>query len=279
MADEPADVRDRRDFFAEPSSKLGDALRYSLSMAVVVACGSGLAVATSRSPPNQEAAAELDSALMIDLPPAEASSRPSSDAADGPEQQAAQASSAQQTPETIELRKPVESPKPTEEAKPPAEKPTEEPPPQPDPLVVPEREHQPATPPPKAAAAPPTQAQDAHAPAGSETPVKSDVDTGENSWPSPSAHSITLWQKSLMKRLETAKRQVGNEPHAAGTVKVAFEIDAKGELAFERVARSSGSATLDKAALLLVRRAAPFPAPPAHAASGDTSFVVPVRFR
>ena len=64
-----------------------------------------------------------------------------------------------------------------------------------------------------------------------------------------------------MKRIEAAKRQVGHEPHASGTVKVAFEIDAEGGLASERIATSSGSATLDKAALLLVRRAAPFPAP------------------
>ena len=82
-----------------------------------------------------------------------------------------------------------------------------------------------------------------------------------------------------MKRLETAKRQVGNAPHAAGTVKIAFDVDAKGGLASERVASRSGSAALDRAALALIRRAAPFPAPPARVASGDTSFVVPVHFR
>ena len=82
-----------------------------------------------------------------------------------------------------------------------------------------------------------------------------------------------------MKRLEAAKRLVGSQPRAAGTVKVAFEIDVRGSLASERVAQSSGSIALDNAALLLIKRAAPFPAPPEHAASRNTSFVVPVRFR
>ncbi len=147
----------------------------------------------------------------------------------------------------------------------------------PDPPAV--LEHQAVTPPPKPAATSPTQAQDLFAPAGSDTPTKTVSDFGEDARPPPSAHAITLWQKSLMKRLEAAKRRVGREPHAIGTVEVAFEIDAEGGLAFARVAQSSGSATLDRAALLLIRQAAPFPAPPGHAASRDTSFVVPVRFR
>ncbi len=270
-----------RAFLAEPASALGDVLRYGVSMIVVAAFTAGVVVSIGRAAPEQDAA-ETDNAVMLDLPPAEASSRPASDAADGPEQQAAQAAPAQQAPETVEPPKPIEPPKPVEEPKPAvAETPIETPPPvfRPDPPAVLEREHQPVAPPPKPVAAPATQAQDEHAPTGSETPAKTDADTGDEGRPPPSAHAITLWQKSLMKRLEAAKRQVANEPHTAGTVKVAFEIDPKGALASERVAQSSGSATLDKAALLLVRRAAPFPAPPAHAASGDTSFVVPVRFR
>lgn len=282
MPDEISEIVGQRTFLDAPSSLLGEVVRYGLSTAVVVAVAASLMVAIGHTAPEMDAAEETDNAVMVDLPPAEASSRPASDAADGPEQQAVQAALAQQAPQTVEPPKPTESPKPVEDPKPAvAETPVEAPPPvvKPDPPAVLEREQQPVVPPPKPVAALATQARDEHAPAGSEIPVKTGADTGDEGRPPPSARAITLWQKSLMKRLEAAKRQVAREPHAAGTVKVAFEIDAGGALASERVAQSSGSATLDKAALLLVRRAAPFPAPPAHAAGGDTSFVVPVRFR
>ncbi len=282
MSEEPAEIVGYRTFLDVPSSALGEVVRYGVSMTVVAALAASVVIAIGHRAPEQDAAEETDSAVMVDLPPAEASSRPASEAADGPEQQAAQAAPAQQAPETVEPPKPIEPPKPVADPPPAAaEKPVEPPPPdvRPDPPAVLEREVPPVTPPPKPVVAPATLAQDEHAPAGTEVPAKTDADTGDAGRPPPTAHAITLWQKSLMKRLEAAKREVAHEPHAAGTVKVAFEIDAGGALASERVAQSSGSASLDKAALLLVRRAAPFPAPPAHAASGDTSFVVPVRFR
>ena len=47
-----------------------------------------------------------------------------------------------------------------------------------------------------------------------------------------------------------------------GTVKVTFKIAPNGQLAAARVSKSSGNAALDKAALDLIRRAAPFPKPP-----------------
>ncbi|WP_414898304.1 cell envelope integrity protein TolA [Rhodovulum sp. YEN HP10] len=49
---------------------------------------------------------------------------------------------------------------------------------------------------------------------------------------------------------------------ARGAAVVAFRVAADGGLASASVARSSGSTALDQAALRLVERAAPFPAPP-----------------
>jgi periplasmic protein TonB len=46
---------------------------------------------------------------------------------------------------------------------------------------------------------------------------------------------------------------------------IAFTISASGGLGGVSVARSSGSAALDQAALTLIRKAAPFPKPPAGA--------------
>ncbi|CUH39285.1 hypothetical protein JSE7799_02009 [Jannaschia seosinensis] len=49
---------------------------------------------------------------------------------------------------------------------------------------------------------------------------------------------------------------------ARGSATVAFSIAASGGLASAQIARSSGSPALDRAAVQLVQRAAPFPAPP-----------------
>ncbi|GAA6177279.1 TonB family protein [Sulfitobacter pacificus] len=49
---------------------------------------------------------------------------------------------------------------------------------------------------------------------------------------------------------------------ARGTTVVSFSVGANGSLSSASVARSSGSATLDKAALRVIRKASPFPKPP-----------------
>ena len=247
-------------------------------MTIVAALGVGVLAWAGRAPTNDEAS-DVDSAVVIDLPPAEASSQQVSNAAEGPEQQATQASASRLALQQI--KPPKEQSKPVEEPKlEPVTKPVQEPlpPVMPDPSAVLERKQDEVSPP-EPVAAPATPAQDEHAPAGAETPAKSEVVQGEERRSPASAHAITLWQKSLMQRLEMAKRMVGREVHPAGTVKVAFVIDGKGALASERVVQSSGSPSLDKAALLLVRTAAPFPAPPLGSGDRDTSFVVPIRFR
>lgn len=48
----------------------------------------------------------------------------------------------------------------------------------------------------------------------------------------------------------------------SGTARVQFQINADGSLAWVRILRSSGSASVDRAATTQVRRAAPFPRPP-----------------
>ncbi len=271
----------------EPRAWLAEALRYAVAGAIVVATCTGLTLAFSRGT-TDEAASEVDSAVIIDLPPADASSQPASSAAEGPEQQAVQASPAQQAPEQVEPPKPVEElkpaedPKPVEPAKPdPAPQPDTAPPPPvaPDPAAVLERKED-AAPPPKPVAAPPAPAQEERAPTGADAPtITAHVETSDEGRPHASKHAITLWQRSLVRRLEAAKRLIGSAPHAAGAASVAFHIDARGALVAERVASSSGSAALDKAAMTLVRMAAPFPAPPPGAGEREMFFVVPIRFR
>jgi protein TonB len=57
---------------------------------------------------------------------------------------------------------------------------------------------------------------------------------------------------------------------------VAFSVSASGGLAGVSIARSSGSAALDAAALRMVQRAAPFPPPPKGA---QRSFSISIKGR
>jgi protein TonB len=62
-----------------------------------------------------------------------------------------------------------------------------------------------------------------------------------------------------MARLSRVRRP---QASARGSAVVAFSIAPGGRLAGVSLARSSGSSALDRAALRLVRAAAPFPPPP-----------------
>lgn len=277
MPPQPGDAPTSLSFIIDPSTRRADGLRYSFALLAVAGISLGLASLIGYSAPDQ-APSDVDSAVLIDLPPAEASSRPASDAADGPQQQASTATPAQAAPQTVEP--PKDEPEQPKEQKPDPPQTIEQPPPpvEPDPAAVIEHKQE-VVAPPKPVAAPPVQAQDELAPAGSPVPATHDLDIGDEGRPHPSAHAITLWQKSLLRRLEIAKHLMSHEHHAIGTVDVAFDIDDKGAIASERVSHSSGSSSLDKEALLLVAKAAPFPVPPVGSQPKDTSFIVPIRFR
>jgi len=64
---------------------------------------------------------------------------------------------------------------------------------------------------------------------------------------------------------------------AKGDVVIAFTVTANGGLGGVSVARSSGNAALDSAAVAAVRRAAPFPAIPDGAGRSSWQFTVPIR--
>lgn len=63
-----------------------------------------------------------------------------------------------------------------------------------------------------------------------------------------------------------------------GEVHVSFTVDRSGGVGSVRVARSSGSSVLDKAAVETVRRAAPFPPIPDGAGRSSWPFTVPLAF-
>ncbi len=80
------------------------------------------------------------------------------------------------------------------------------------------------------------------------------------------------WQSAVQARLNRAKRTPAGG--GSGTVSIAFSMNGNGGVTSTRIARSGG-ATLDNAAMALIRRASPFPAPPG---GRGVSLTVPIRF-
>lgn len=84
------------------------------------------------------------------------------------------------------------------------------------------------------------------------------------------AYRQQLWQSIL------AARPRGTA--GTGTVTIRFRIDRSGALVSAAVTGSSGQFMLDRTALQAVRKAAPFPAPPADMDDAALTFTVPVNF-
>ena len=94
---------------------------------------------------------------------------------------------------------------------------------------------------------------------------------------SPS-QNVSHWRQALVARLDRFKRYPAQAHGAEGVASLAFTIDRKGKVLSSQIATTSGSTVLDAEVVVLVKRAAPFPPPPAEVADTDLSFVVPIRF-
>lgn len=95
---------------------------------------------------------------------------------------------------------------------------------------------------------------------------------------SPSA--LPIWRSSVAGMLERHKRYPADAQarREQGSVQLFFSLDRKGQVAVIRIVKSSGSAALDQEAIALVRRAQPFPPPPAELSGAHVDLVVPIRF-
>lgn len=90
--------------------------------------------------------------------------------------------------------------------------------------------------------------------------------------------ALATWQRSLVMQLERHKRYPLQAKGERGVTTVAFTIDRQGRLLSSRVVQSAGSAILDDAALAMLSRAAPFPAPPLGIADELLSITVPIHY-
>lgn len=86
------------------------------------------------------------------------------------------------------------------------------------------------------------------------------------------------WQSAVFRHLERHKRYPRDAGRAGGTVRVRFTVDARGGVLGAKLVASSGHAALDQAAVELLRRASPIPAPPPNVFRPGLSIEVPIRF-
>lgn len=98
--------------------------------------------------------------------------------------------------------------------------------------------------------------------------------------PQPSGRAVANWQSGVLQQLDRAKVYPPSAQQAReeGVVQISFSVDAHGRLSDIRVMRSSGSATLDQAAIATAQRASPVQAPPAGTDNGMLSLAAAIRF-
>jgi protein TonB len=94
------------------------------------------------------------------------------------------------------------------------------------------------------------------------------------------SNAIPSWKRKVVALLERNKRYpaAARAHNDRGTAQLAFSLDRQGKVTAARVTKSSGSVALDQEALDLLRRAQPFPPPPAAMPGAQVDLTVPVQF-
>ena len=87
------------------------------------------------------------------------------------------------------------------------------------------------------------------------------------------------WQRELAAHLDKSKRYPADRTQRDAQIVITFVLDRTGHVLSASIARSSGDASFDAAALAMMRRADPVPPPPALVADEGLSFTLPVNFR
>ena len=85
---------------------------------------------------------------------------------------------------------------------------------------------------------------------------------------------MSNWQHEVQAHIAAYKPDV--QVDSAGTARVTITIDGSGRITSAVLSGSSGDGTLDQAAVTMMRRASPVPAPPPE--SGRQTLKVPVHF-
>ncbi|MBR1226295.1 MULTISPECIES: energy transducer TonB [unclassified Bradyrhizobium] len=236
-----------------------DLQRWMLSgLAVLcVYAGATATLATWRYP-DDTAATEPSGAIVVDLAPLPAAPATTpSDVAPGPEQVMSEA-------------QPVAKP----EVTPPDETPELPPAPNPDAAVALQSKLQPEVTPQQQAAAATTSA-----PAAVPDRIAPVAVAPTQGAPSAKdSEAVVTWRTKVLALIEKNKRYPEAARPRQGTARVSFALDRKGMVANARVIESSGSSALDEEAVALLKRAEPFPTPPATFPGDSVVVRLPIRF-
>ena len=267
---------------------LADLKRWAISGAIVVLAYGGMAAAmvTWHEPiePN-----EPGGAIVIEMAPVlTGPTMQEQDLPPGPEMQMSDASPSKDSPED----KPEEKVEEKVEAKVEQKleekvetKPTDEPPPEMAPAPDPEVAIPP--PPPKQEVKQETPQRQEPRPPAPTTSAPSfvpdqtaAVPAAPSAVPAKSSQALVRWQSQISAALERNKRYPpqSQSRREQGVAQVFFSLDRQGNVIDSRVVRSAGSAALDEEALAMLRRAQPFPKPPAEFGGAHVDLTVPVRF-
>ncbi len=87
------------------------------------------------------------------------------------------------------------------------------------------------------------------------------------------------WQKELIAHLDKHKRYPAERSQKSAEIQIRFTLDRTGRVLATNIEKSSGDTAFDEAALAMVRRSDPVPAPPPLIADEGLSFTLPVIFR
>lgn len=87
------------------------------------------------------------------------------------------------------------------------------------------------------------------------------------------------WQKELVAHLDKHKKYPAERSQQAAQIILAVTLDRMGRVVEASVNKSSGDEAFDRAALAMVQRASPVPAPPPLVADEGLNFTLPVNFR
>jgi protein TonB len=87
------------------------------------------------------------------------------------------------------------------------------------------------------------------------------------------------WQKELVAHLDKHKRYPAERSLKAAEIYIRFTLDRLGHVLSTTIEKSSGDTAFDEAALAMVKRSDPVPAPPPLIADEGLSFTLPVIFR
>lgn len=87
------------------------------------------------------------------------------------------------------------------------------------------------------------------------------------------------WQKELVAHFDRHKRYPSDRSQQAAEIMVSFVLDRTGHIVSTNIVKSSGDQAFDAAALSMLQRSDPVPAPPPLVADEGLKFSLPVVFR